>query len=363
MMGNLSNIMQQSTGLMVARVKVKGRYMRGALMDYMKSPFATADMVANMSPFMMERMRGQVFQLQSDLNDLLLNPSRYAKIKDWVAKHGYFGQQAAQNVVDIVAWVGAYNQTIAEVGGMMTREKAHAEAVRRADAVVRLTQSSLLPEDISRYQVGTPFYQTFVQFTSYFNMLANLNLTEYTVIFRDLGWKGNKGRLFATYLFGFAMPMIVADAIAKTMRGQWDDEDEDGYLDEYMDVFFGSQLRGATAMIPFGSAAYTALAGGFTDKSYDDRITSSPAVSAIEAATVGVAKTILAAVDPDRDVSGKNVRDTLTLVSLITGLPLQPLARPFLYEMEVERGNIEPTDMADYIRGLITGTASEASKP
>jgi hypothetical protein len=30
--------------------------------------------------------------------------------------------------------------------------------------------------------------------------------------------------------------------------------------------------------------------------------------------------------------------------------------------MEVERGNIEPTDMADYIRGLITGTASEASK-
>jgi len=85
-------------------------------------------------------------------------------------------------------------------------------------------------------------------------------------------------------------------------------------------------------------------------------------VAALEASTVGVAKTILAAVDPDRDVSGKNVRDTLTLVSLVTGLPLQPLARPFLYAMEVERGNIEPTDMADYIRGLITGTASEASK-
>jgi hypothetical protein len=31
--------------------------------------------------------------------------------------------------------------------------------------------------------------------------------------------------------------------------------------------------------------------------------------------------------------------------------------------MEVQRGKVTPTDSIDYARGLVTGKASEASKP
>jgi hypothetical protein len=56
------------------------------------------------------------------------------------------------------------------------------------------------------------------------------------------------------------------------------------------------------------------------------------------------------------------VRDVLTLLSLSTGIPLAVLGRPAGYAIDVERGKIEPTSVADYVRGLITGKASEASK-
>lgn len=81
----------------------------------------------------------------------------------------------------------------------MSDVEARKEAIRQSDAAVRLTQDSLNPEDLATYQVGTPFYKSMVQFTGYFNMLANLNATNYKKIFRDLGWKSNKGQLAYTF--------------------------------------------------------------------------------------------------------------------------------------------------------------------
>ena len=180
---------------------------------------------------------------------------------------------------------------------------------------MRLTQGSLLSEDIAAFEVGSPFYKTLIQFSGYFNMLANLNANEYIKIFRDLGWRGNKGKLFKQYVLGFMLPMLVADAIVRTLGGDWDDEDDDGYLDELMWWFFGSQVRGAIALVPFGTAAAVPF-NAFNDKPYDDRMTTSPSVSTLEAATVGSVKAGINMVDPDKEVTGKNVRDVMTMLSL-----------------------------------------------
>jgi len=130
-----------------------------------------------------------------------------------------------------------------------------------------------------------------------------------------------------------------------------------------MEWFFGSQFRGAVALVPgFGPGA-AAVFNAFNDKPYDDRMATSPSISTLEGATVGVVKAGINVVSDDKEVTGKNVRDVLTLLSLVTGIPLTVLGRPIGYEMEVERGKIQPTDTMDYIRGLVTGKASEASKP
>jgi hypothetical protein len=295
------------------------------------------------------------------MNDLLINPTKFDKIQKWSNKHGYFLQQAFQNFVDTVVWVGSYNKTIADQGVDVDETTASKEAIARADAAVRMTQDSLLPEDISAYQDGSPFYKTLIQFSGYFNMIANLNANEYIKIFRDLGWRGNKGKLFMTYLLGFGLPMLMADAIVRSLGGGWDDDDDDGYMDVFMSWFFGSQLRGAVALVPFGTAA-TVPFNAFNNKPYDDRMTTSPSVSTLEGASIGVVKAGINIVDPDKEVTGKNVRDILTLISLATGIPVTVLGRPIGYAIDVERGKIEPTSEADYIRGLVTGKASESSR-
>jgi hypothetical protein len=361
MFANITNAMQQVTGLFPAMLKVEGKYLNAALVDYMKSPTKQAEFVAELSPFMADRMNNQMVEVQDMMNDLLINPTKFDKIQKWSNKHGYFLQQAFQNFVDTVVWVGSYNKTIAEQGVDVDETTASKEAIARADAAVRMTQDSLLPEDISAYQVGSPFYKTLIQFSGYFNMIANLNANEYIKIFRDLGWRGNKGKLFMTYLLGFGLPMLMADAIVRSLGGGWDDDDDDGYMDVFMSWFFGSQLRGAVALVPFGTAA-TVPFNAFNNKPYDDRMTTSPSVSTLEGASIGVVKAGINIVDPDKEVTGKNVRDILTLISLATGIPVTVLGRPIGYAIDVERGKIEPTSEADYIRGLVTGKASESSR-
>jgi hypothetical protein len=115
-------------------------------------------------------------------------------------------------------------------------------------------------------------------------------------------------------------------------------------------------------MVPFGSAAYTAVTSALNDKPYDDRITSSPSITSLEASTVGVVKAAINIADDDKELTGRNVRDVLTLVTNVTGIPVSVLGRPISYQVDVESGKVEPTDPIDYMRGLITGVPSAESK-
>ncbi len=362
MFANLRNALQQFTGLFPAGIKVQPRYLTAALTEYVGSPQRTANSVAALSPFMEDRLKGQSFEVQEQINEVLLNPSRFDRAQAWTDRHGYFLQQAFQNMVDVVTWVGAYNQSLSTTDTTVTAEEAQREAIAAGDAAVRLTQGSVRPSDVSAFESGTPFFRTLTQFAGYFNMLANLNATEYVKVIRDMGFRGNKGKLVYIYMMGFMLPAVVADAIVRSLGGGWEDEDEDGYLDTFMDWFFGSQIRQGVAFVPFGTTAYTLATTAFDDKPYNDRMTTSPSVASLEAATVGVGKAAIAVVDEEKDVTGKNVRDVLTLLSLATGIPFSVLGRPAGYLVDVQRGEVEPTSTYDMIRGTITGTATPESK-
>ena len=192
-------------------------------------------------------------------------------------------------------------------------------------------------------------------------MIANLNATQYKKLFNDLGWQGTKGQLFMTYLLGFGMPAFVADLIVRATGGDLDDEDEDGYIDDVASWFFGSQFRTAAALVPFGNIAIVPF-NSFNDLPYDDRITTSPSISTLEAAGVGTARFLINAADPDKEITGKNVRDILTLMSLTTGIPFTILGRPVSVQIDIERGFVDPENIPDHIRALITGKASRRSR-
>lgn len=353
MFANLTNALQQITGFSLTALQVKPAYLKAATWRYLRAPGEMAEQIAKLSPFMANRQTNEAMQMRQQIEALLVNPSAYEKAQAWTSKHAYFLQSAFQNVVDNVTWAAAYDQAHAE--GL-----TEADAIRKANAAVRETQGSLSPEDISRFESGPAFVRMFTQFSGYFNTQANILGTEFAKVAQDMGLKKGAGRLFYVFLFGFLVPAWVSEAIVQGMRGGPDDDDGDGYLDEFLAFFFGAPARNAAAMVPVVGQGAMLVANSFNNKPYDDRMSTAPAVSMIENAA-HAPQSVYKAIAEDGKAS-RAVRDTLTLVSLLTGVPVSALAKPLGYAADVDQGRVQPTGAADAVRGAVSGVASPESK-
>ncbi|MEK9809457.1 MAG: hypothetical protein VW362_03350, partial [Candidatus Nanopelagicales bacterium] len=324
MSGNLSNTLQNVTGFASALTKVKGEHLRNSFYTYISAPLQTAEAVRAASPFM-------------------LDPSLYRKAREYSARYGYVLQQTTQNFMDVIIWRGAYNQ--AQEANLSVEE-----SVRRADAAVRLTQGDFNPESLSRFETGSAIKRLFTMFTSYFINQSNLLGFEAGDAYANKSWK----QALHLYFFIVLPTAVIAEAIAQAMSGElWDDDDDDGYLDNFLSVFFGGQAKLFTAMVPIVGQGAMAAINAWNDKRYDDRVMSSPGVAVIETAARTPVSVYNAVVN---DGSWKRaIKDSLTTIGVLTGLPFGVLARPLGYMADVEQGRVDPANAADYARGLVTG--------
>lgn len=171
---------------LLAAVKVKPSLLGEAMAVYLKDPRGVTRMVHDASPYMAGRMANEVGIMTEAINDILLNPTLIQKGRDWTMRHAYFLQSGIDNVMSPVIWTAAYNQYQAEGHN-------HEDAVRLADGVVRTTQGSTMPEDISRIEGGNAFVRLFTQFAGYFNMQANLLGTEFANVMQQYGLRKGAG--------------------------------------------------------------------------------------------------------------------------------------------------------------------------
>ncbi len=344
MVGNLTNALQQLPGIGVAAIKVKPKHLRQGLMAYMAGPSVASADIADKSEFMRSKLDGQLQIINQTIEDLTLNPNKFQTMRAYAERHGYFFQRAMQNVVDITVWTGAYNQAV-ENGA---DERG---AVREADSAIRQTQDAQTPESVSKFETGAPFVRLFTQYAGWFNMLGNLNAGEATKIIREIGLKKGAGSLFYVYTLGFMVPAVMSELLTRLMSGKgFDEDDDDQYMDDFLALFFGSQARLATAMFPGVGPVINSGIGRFTSAQYDDRISTSPALSSIENTISGVTLQGLR-----QGNANKQIRDTLTALSMFSGMPLAPLAKPITYLNDVSSGKAQPSGPIDFSRGFITG--------
>jgi hypothetical protein len=355
MFGNLANTVQQITGFSLAAIKVKPKLLVEATADYLKDPRGFTAAVAAADPYMAIRMENEVAVMNSEISDILLNPTLIEKGQAWTMRHAYFMQSAVDNVMSPIIWTAAYNQAIAA-------GEEHADAVRIAAGTVRETQGSMQAEDISRIESGNAFVRMFTQFAGYFNMNANLLGTGFAKLMHDGGLRKNAGKGLYLYTFGLMIPAVVGELIIQSFRGGPDDEDKDGeFLDDWIAATFGwGQLRYVTAMVPVGGQAANAFANAGNAKPYDDRIATSPAISMLESAT-RAPWSVYNAVTGEASAQ-KAVKDVATLISMTLGLPANFAARPIGYMTGVADDKISPTGPVDAARGLVTGFASYESR-
>lgn len=343
---NVTNAMQNVTGFSLAALKVRPKYLADSLWTYVRQPGTTTSWITEKSNFMKTKVGEQAMEVQKEIDDIILNPDAYDRVKDAAIKHGYVLQIVSQNIIEIVTWAGAYNEAIEK--GMTEKE-----AIRAADSAVRETQGAMNPEDVSRAETGTAAMRLFTMFYSYFNMQANLLGTELSLA-RDMGLKKGASRGLYVYTMGFMVPAVLAELIVRAMSGSPPDEDGDGeYLDEVLSVFFGSQFRTATAMFPFVGQVASAGVNMWNDKQYDDRISTSPAIAMLE-------RSVKAPLSIYKAAQGKGtgkaaIQDSLTALGMMTGVPLTPIGKPAGYLADIASGKAQPTGPIDLTRGLVTG--------
>jgi len=199
--------------------------------------------------------------------------------------------------------------------------------------------------------------QSLLQFTGFFNTVANLNATQYKKLINDMGYKitgQGKERLIYTFMFGMYMPAVVSAIIVNFFGGNLGDQDEDGYLDEIFDMFFVEPLKFGLAFVPLGNLLAVPF-NALNDKPYDDRIQTSPSISTLESGSVGTVRAFQAWFSDEKEVTGKHVRDVFTFMSLLSNTPLTVLGRPLSYLVDVSKGKVEPDGPLDFLRGVVTG--------
>jgi hypothetical protein len=345
---NLSNTLQNITGLAPAALRTGKRNLLKASMTYLRDPTGTSERIANLSVMMAQRNSTQFDELQAEMRNIILKPNLFQKAQDWSAANAQWLQRGLQNVLDMMVWQAAYNRAI---------EEQNTDPVGFADSAVRETMGSFGAEDVSAFETGTAASRAFTLFYSYFNTQANLLGNEFAKA-------PTAARGFEVFMLGVFAPalgsMIIAQALKGNLFDDGDDDEEDGLMTA-IEMFFTAPLAYMAGFIPVLGPAAIAIANTFDDKPFNDRLSLSPVFSVVESAL----KLPKAYADwaAGEDISnGKMIRDTAMLVTLATGIPVSAIARPVSYAVSVAEGDVEPTDPFDYARGLVTGVASNPSK-
>lgn len=345
MFANVVNAAQQLTGFSPALLRTGKRNMAGALRTYLTDPVGTYERVAELSPMMANRFSTQVRDVAMEAERIVMAPGPYGKAVQWSEANTYFLQRGVQNFMDPIVWTAAYDRAV---------QRKEENPVAYADMVVRTTQDSYAPEGASAFSGGPKWAAPFKMFTGYFIGQANLIATE-----GKRAWQENDiARMAEIYAMAVFIPAVGAEIISQAIRGTLGDEDEDGWVDDLMDIFLISQLRYVAAFIPILGPGVMSAFNAFDDNPMNDKLSLSPAVSTVEAPARVIAN-LRKYADGKGDAS-RMVKDVGTLVSAGTGLPTLP--RQTSYVADVLEGDVNPTGPVDAARGFVSGAASEASK-
>ena len=362
MFANISNSIQQLTGFFPALALINKKEMLFAAAKGWYQPRALATSVAEMSPYMAQRLDNEAQALADEIDQILLNPTKMETAQAWANRHAYFLQMSVDMAMSPIIWQARFNQTMAEGTATTPEEVAalQAKAVHMADSAVRMTQGSNRAIDVAAIEKGSPLYRLFLQFAGWANSQANLLGMKLAREKLMPNTPAKYGRITSYLALIWWAPAIASMIVAVGMRGGPDDDDGDGLWDDWLTELLIAPVKMATSAIPFVGPALMTAFNAFNDKPYDDKMSVSPVISLVEGGFRGTAAAAGAIEDPTK--TGRAIRDLGSFFSLFTGVPITPATKAIGYATDVETGKVSPTGPVDYGRGIITGVASPESK-
>lgn len=345
---SVKNIILQAHGLPLAMTQVPAENMARAGLSYLTSPKETAAEIAGKSVYMKNKLNEHGFEMVKTLKDITTDKSSLEHTRDFIKSNVYFAQTAIQNNVNIITWKGAYDHSIEMDGDEQN-------AINKADAAVSMTQHNFAPESISSIEHSDPVLRSLMMFYSYQNMKLNLQGAEYYKALKYQGIQKGAYRAASTFALCTAIPAMLLSGLGKALSGKPWDESGDGH--GWLDFLSNSGMNAVHdefSEIPligqFMNSGIDQFKPGH--KSIDDKV-NSPITDSIFSAVHATGE-IGHALQTEK-WSHKTVQDSLTALSLISGVPVGFVAKPINYLNDLKSGKANPSGPIDFTRGLITG--------
>jgi hypothetical protein len=355
---SLNVMFQQFTGLSVSATRVGKQQLAKALVIWRSDPKKARDLIVGLAPEMQERFDNQMTEMQNKLDEIMTSPDAYKNMRKWIMENGLFLQAGAQNIVDTITWIGAFNQAMETKGRGLPIEEAQKIAASDASSIVRLTQGGGFAEDLSTAEAGTVWSQLFTQFQTVFIVMMNATGWKARTLIQDMGMAKASPRVMALAFFGLFLPYAIGNLISETMRGELgDDEDMDGVSETWFRTLVAAPLSGVASGLPQIGILVNFGLNSLDNKRYNDKLGSTPVFSAFESARRGLGGAYELITDPSRTLRGQDIKDWATLIATITGIPVSTVARPLSYALDESRGYYRADNLTEYARGLTTGTA------
>lgn len=331
---NVVNTVENLTDIPALFTKMEARSFISGLKRYVADPKAAADFIKTLSPDMRDRMNEAIHEVNNEYRDMALRGNdlkgKFNKVQDLAGKHAYILQKSLQNVVDTAAWLGAYDEAFVKFND----EKKAAEY---ADHVIKTVMGSNRPIDIAKIEAGDAFQKIVLTFYSYFLNKGNL------------AYHASPGTKAKAYALGVMAPAVLSTLFRRAVKGNWDEDGDDEYIDDAFDILILSQLRFVSAIIPFGGTASRFIEGQFNDKAYDDRLSISPMLGMIE--NVKGVKGLMT----NDELRSRDIRDTMNFFGTMSGIPIGPAGKPVGYMIDVQQGKQPANGPVEVTRGVLTG--------
>lgn len=207
----ISTMMAQFAGFTPVLDFVKPQYLTKALIQSVTSPQETWAMISQKSG----EMRNRANTIERDARDALLRMRGEGGMLADVRRTAFFLTAYADKAVSVPAWLGAYQQALAE-------GKSEEDAIRAGDRAVRLSQGAGGAKDLSRVQNSNELMRLLTMYYTPFNVLyARLRDVGHQTAVQGIGYLPKAvARLTALVM----IPAVLGDLLAG--RGPDDDEDE-----------------------------------------------------------------------------------------------------------------------------------------
>ena len=377
MFGNIANTVTQGSGIVNALQKVGAYYLiksfgaRGAEFTKLR------DEVCGLSDLMQSRIVESNSHLVESITHItsgaegntLFNKLRAkaSHVNNFTSKYAYFMQKFLQDRIDVAVFKGAYDQEVAKMmpefeakykGKVSDDEyqklfdaEVKQHAVNVADMAVIKTQSSSNMLDKSAYETSNALNKLVFQFGNYFLTVMNLQAEEISRLQRTNAKIGEKAKIIAiNFALGVVLPSYIAEAVMKTARGDWwnNDNDPDDLL---IDLFAVQPVKIMTSSVPYANGMLNGFIDSVMGNNYRGGFLNAPAVSTINQLTSSMSRLFQGKFD------GRTIKSAAIGFGLATGFaPSAAIGKAIGNAYDVASGDIRARDTAELIRMFATGS-------